>query len=87
MTSVEISGPTWVHANQTCGWTATPTGGTGPYTYSWMSGSVVDNSSGPSTYRVQVLERFNVTVTVTSADGSQVSASQEITVDEGGPGC
>lgn len=87
ITSVDISGPTWVHANQVCHWTATPSGGTGPYTYDWMSGAVMNTANGPDTYGVQVLEHFFVKVTVTAANGSRASASQEITVDEGGPGC
>ncbi len=87
ITSVAISGPTSVSTNQVCRWTATPTGGTGPYTYSWMSGSVVDNTSGPSTYGVSVLDNFSLTVSVTSADGSQVSASLAITVEDGGATC
>jgi uncharacterized protein DUF6600/FecR-like protein len=87
ITSVAISGPTWVHSNQICHWTATPTGGTGPYIYDWMSGNVVDTTSSPGTYSVHIREHFFVKVTVTSANGTQVSGSQEITVDEAGPDC
>ena len=87
ITSIDLFGPTWVHAGQVCHWTATPTGGDAPYIYSWVGGSVVDTTSDPDTYGVYVLEHFYVDVTVTAANGSEAYTSQEIFVDESGPGC
>jgi hypothetical protein len=88
LTSIDLSGTSWVHPGIVCQWTATPDGGDPPYIYDWQSGSVVDTTmSGSDTYGVYVLEHFWVSVTVTATNGSQASTSQEVIVEEGAPGC
>jgi hypothetical protein len=82
LTGVDISGPDWVHAGQVCHWTATPAGGSAPFTYEWDGGG--DDSD---TYGVYVLENFSVGVTVTDANGAHEYNSMYVSVDEGGPGC
>jgi hypothetical protein len=82
ISGVDISGPTWVHPGQVCSWTATPTGGTQPYSYAWDGGG--DDSD---TFGVYVLESLSVGVTVYAANGGQTYSSVEVYVDESGAGC
>ncbi|HUL04048.1 MAG TPA: S8 family serine peptidase [Gemmatimonadales bacterium] len=87
VTNLDLSGPTWVHGNQVCHWTATPTGGTPPYVYNWQSGAAVDTTSGADTYGVYVLDHMWVDVSVTAANGAEASSSVEVYVEDGAPGC
>jgi hypothetical protein len=87
LTDVSLTGTSWTHPGIICTWTATPTGGMPPHTYEWP-GNVEHTADGPDTWSWYTSEgSFTVSVTVTSAAGSQASASLEVYVDEGGPGC
>jgi hypothetical protein len=92
ITSVGLTGTSWVHPWITCSWTATPEGGTPPYIYEWTGSpeslNAVDTTSGPDTFYSTAGDySFWITVTVTAANGGQGYTYQEVTVDEGGPGC
>ena len=87
VTSVDLSGTSWIHPGSICTWTATPTGGNPPYTYEWP-GSVVHTTDGPDAWSWYTSEgSFLVSVTVTAANGSQAFNSQDVYVEEGAPGC
>lgn len=65
ISGVDIGGPSWVHEGVTCSWTASPAGGTPPYSYAWDGGGDSD------TYYQYVLEHFWVGVTVTDVNGGK----------------
>jgi hypothetical protein len=80
LTDVSLSGTSWARPGITCSWIASPTGGASPYTYEWP-GSVVHTTDSPDTWSWYTSEgSFLVSVTVTSATGSQASTSQEVIV-------
>jgi len=81
--TVQLSGPTTINAKGSYSWTATPSGGTGAYSYQWS----VTYDSGPqyqlgssATQSLTVFGDdgdFTIAVTVTSG-AQQVSSSQHV---------
>lgn len=86
--TVTISGPSSVQQNQTCTWSAQPSGGLTPYTnYAWTknwapvgtNSSVLNLPSGTSS--------FTLRVTVTDTFGTQALGSKSVTVSGSAPPC
>ena len=72
-----IQGPSPVMEGATCSWDGMPTGGTGPYRYTWkVAGVVVQDGIGASTYtRTIGGTKFMLALTITDANGLTASAS------------
>jgi hypothetical protein len=85
--SVSISGPKRVKPNANCGWWANPTGGTPPYSYTWIPAG----SSGPDPN--EVIESWSglgtvyLTVWAYDALNHQAMAKDTITVISSAPVC
>lgn len=76
--SVSISGRSTVKPNVSCEWTAVPSGGTTPYTYSWTkNGSYAGSGSSLTT---SFSSSGTLGVQVTDGAASQASGSKSITV-------
>lgn len=71
-TTVVLSGPTDADPNQTCSWTATASGGTGPYIFSWdwnsARGDITGTVGYTSDFTGHVAGSYVFIVTVTDAN-------------------
>lgn len=84
--SVGITGPTSVKPDTYCTWSATVSGGTPPYSYSWTQNSMpVGSDSWVDVYTGT--SNFSLSVTVTDGAGSWGSAQGSVTVTSGAPMC
>ncbi|HVH13379.1 MAG TPA: hypothetical protein VM759_10020 [Longimicrobium sp.] len=87
--TVTLTGPTDANPHQICIWTATASGGTGPYTFSWdwnsARGDVFGTVGYESEFNGHVADNYYFIVTVTDAN----SATDADTLQgvAGGPGC
>ncbi len=75
-----------VCTNENAVFTATPSGGTSPYTYSWTSqisgGSIIAQGSGnPKTFNFSTAGTYNIVCTVTDAGGCQATDNSLLTVN------
>jgi Bacterial Ig-like domain (group 2) len=78
--TASISGPSSVRPNTTCYWWANASGGTSPYSYSWTGGSN-GSASGPDYFaRSPSGGSFQVTVTVTDANGGTRFVSKTVSI-------
>jgi hypothetical protein len=83
-----ILGPGTVQPFATCSWTASGSGGNGPYSYAWTAGG----SSGTGQYIDYTNSAINgssfgLVLTVTDATGSSVDVSRTISVSSSAPPC
>jgi len=72
-------GPSSPEANSPITFTASTTGGAGPFTFSWAFGDGGTSKANPVSHTYSTAGSFNVIVTVTDADGAVASSSQTIT--------
>ena len=77
--------PDKISKNESATWTAVPSGGTSPYTYSWSGHDEIDGEDGQTEFVTYPNEgTYNATVTVTdSASNSETSAQCTNGVDTG----
>jgi len=87
--TVVLSGPTNADPNQTCDWTATASGGTGPYTFNWEWNSARGDVSGTvgysSGFTGHVAGSYIFIVTVT--DANNVVAADTLQGEADGSTC
>lgn len=85
--SVSISPPSTVRRFTSCTWFKTATGGTAPYTYSWS----IDGGSGESTsssFTATVISAAaDIYLTVTDANGVQLTTTKHISTTTTAPLC
>lgn len=75
--SVSISGPTSIRGCVAGTWTATPSGGTAPYSYVWSAeGNSYNTGSNPQFTYTNVGSAPSMFVTVTVTDATNTSANQ-----------
>ena len=72
-------GPSSPEANSPITFTASTTGGAGPFAFSWAFGDGGTSKANPVSHTYSTAGSFNVIVTVTDADGAVASSSQTIT--------
>ena len=84
--SVTVSGPASVKPGATCSWFADASGGTPPYNYAW---NPVGNNASELTYTNHEPNggSFNVTVTVSDANGLLASDTQVVSVSSTARDC
>ncbi|MEM3454484.1 MAG: PKD domain-containing protein [Thermoproteota archaeon] len=80
--TVSISGPTLVGRNTWNTYSASPSGGTPPYTYSWSAsgGTISAPTSSSTDIKWSSTGTKTVSVTVTDSTGRTASASMDVTV-------
>lgn len=87
--TVVLSGPTDADPNHSCTWTATASGGTGPYTFSWdwhlARGDVTGTVGYSSEFYGHVAGDYMFAVTVT--DANNVVAVDTLYRTPGGTDC
>ena len=86
LTGVTISGPTRVRPGATCTWTATPTGGTSPFSYGWI-GVTGSQTSQTTTSSWSTSGNKTISVQVDDAAGGSVSALRGVSVSSTAPAC
>jgi hypothetical protein len=80
LSGVSISGPTSVRPYDTCLWTAAPTGGTAPFTYSWYVNNLdLGVNSNEVTYTAGSVS-FTLAVQVADATGVTVTSSRTVSI-------
>lgn len=84
--SISLSGPSSVRSGATCLWTATPTTGVAPYTYSWNLGPNGSSVPGELIYQNSG-SAFTVTVTVYDAVGATGNQSKSVSISPSAPVC
>lgn len=87
--TVTLTGPTDADPHQICTWTATASGGTGPYTFSWdwnsARGDVFGTVGYESEFTGHVAGAYYFIVTVT--DANNATDADTLQGVSGGPGC
>lgn len=86
---VTIEGPTTVRPNVECHWFASVSGGTPPYTYEWIMGSVFSEpqSYGPEVYYTNEGNGFMTRVRVRDAAGQVLFPGFMVSVSPDAPEC
>lgn len=84
--SVTMQGQFAVKPNVACVWTATPSGGSGSYTYQWR---VNNQSAGTNSAQFQYSAAASYTLSVTVSDGISIPGyvQQGVTVSSSNPSC
>lgn len=82
-----IGGPGSVRPNTNCYWWANASGGTSPYSYSWTGGSNGNAAGADYFARSPGSGSFQVTVTVTDANGGTKFVSKNVSVSSNAPMC
>ena len=77
--SVHINGPLQPQYNVTCPYTATPSGGTPPYTYIWRPGTGFNGSASDDTFWGYISTTGPKTLAVTVMDDLGDEATTSIT--------
>jgi len=86
--SITITGPTLVAGGRTCHWTANPSGGVAPYTYSWYVQEPAYSYFYPNTASTQTFQStastsfggsFALTITVTDGTGWSNTVASYVT--------
>ena len=85
--SATLYGPNSVKPNTQCYWWVTPSGGTGSYSYSWSGGSFGNPSGADYFARSPSSGSFQVTVTVTDANGGTRFVSKNVSVSSSAMAC
>lgn len=85
--SVTISGRSPVRTNSECYFWATPSGGTGPYTYTWSQTWGTGYSDGANGYFATSSTSYTLSVTVHDAGSHTATASKAVTVSSSAPLC
>lgn len=84
--SVTIAGPGTVRPNAICGWTATPSTGTAPFTYTWtVSGAVVGTAA--DVHYQNTGAAFSLLATVRDAHGVLGTRTKAVAVSSSAPMC
>ena len=84
--NVSITGPSTVRPGSTCLWTASPTTGTGPYTYSWSANGLQVGNASDLMYQ-NGGSAFVLNVIVTDAFGVSGTKSKSIAINSSTPMC